>query len=122
MIAKKSGRIFDHLKKNLYVAAAFITVILFFHPLLFSQQTLYFRDIQAIFYPMKYFLSEAFKSGSIPFWCPMYFCGAPFMSDIQTGVFYPPSLLLVIFSYPLSFNLYVVLHIFMCFCFVYFFQ
>lgn len=119
MMAKKSGGISDHLKKNLYLAVAFITVVLFFHPLLFSQQTLYFRDIQAIFYPMKYFLSEAFKSGSIPFWCPMYFCGAPFMSDIQTGVFYPPSLLLIIFPYPLSFNLYVVFHIFLCFCFVY---
>jgi hypothetical protein len=119
MVAEKSRGLSDHLKGNLYIAAAFITVFLFFHPLLFSQQTLYFRDIQAIFYPMKYFLSEALKSGSIPFWCPMYFCGAPFLSDIQTGVFYPPSLLFIMFSYPLSFNLYVVLHIFLCFCFIY---
>lgn len=119
MVAEKSRRISDQLKENLYIAVAFITIFLFFHPLLFSQQTLYFRDIQAIFYPMKYFLSEALKSGSIPFWCPMYFCGAPFLSDIQTGVFYPPSLLLIMFSNPLSFNLYVVLHIFLCFCFVY---
>jgi len=119
MVSGKSRTISDHLKKNLYIAAAFITVIIFFHPLIFTQQTLYFRDIQAIFYPMKYFLSQTLKSGSIPFWCPMYFCGAPFLSDIQTGVFYPPSLLFIMFPYPLSFNLYVVLHIFLCFCFVY---
>ena len=43
------------------------------------------------------------------------------MSDIQSGVFYLPSLIFLIFSYPLSFNLYIVFHIFLCFCFIYLF-
>jgi hypothetical protein len=111
----------NKIKNKVYIFIAFITVVIFFYPLLFSGQTLYFRDIHAIFYPMKYFLAESLKSGSIPFWCPLYFCGAPFMSDIQSGVFYPPSLIFLIFSYPLSFNLYIVFHIFLCFCFVYLF-
>ena len=109
--------IWDKIKNKTYIILAFITVLIFFYPLLFSGQTLYFRDIHAIFYPMKHFLAQSLKSGSIPFWCPLYFCGAPFMSDIQSGVFYLPSLIFLIFSYPLSFNLYIVFHIFLCFCF-----
>ena len=113
--------IWDKIKNKSYILIALITVSIFFYPLLFSGQTLYFRDIHAIFYPMKYFLAQSLKSGSIPFWCPLYFCGAPFMSDIQSGVFYLPSLIFLIFSYPLSFNLYIVCHIFLCFCFIYLF-
>jgi hypothetical protein len=121
IISEKDQMIWDKIKNKIYIILAFITVLIFFYPLLFSGQTLYFRDIHAIFYPMKHFLAQSLKSGSIPFWCPLYFCGAPFMSDIQSGVFYLPSLIFIIFSYPLSFNLYIVFHIFLCFCFVYLF-
>jgi hypothetical protein len=113
--------IWDKIKNKAYIFVAFITVSIFFYPLFFSGQTLYFRDIHAIFYPMKYFLAQSLKSGSMPFWCPLYYCGAPFMSDIQSGVFYLPSLIFLIFSYPLSFNLYIIFHIFLCFCFIYLF-
>jgi len=104
-----------------YVILALITAIIFFYPLIFEDQTLFFRDIQSIFYPMKYFLARSFASGTIPFWCPLYFCGAPFMSDIQTGVFYLPSLIFLIAPYYLSLNFYLILHVILCFCFVYLF-
>ena len=113
--------IWNTIRNKVYIFIAFITALIFFHPLFFADQTLYFRDIQSIFYPMKYFLAQSLRSGSIPFWCPMYFSGAPFMSDIQTGVFYLPSLIFLMLSYPLSFNLYVVFHVLLCFCFVYLF-
>ncbi len=70
---------------------------------------------------MKYFLAESFKSGHIPFWCPHYFCGSPFMSDIQSGVFYPLSLIMAFLPFPLGFNVYVVVHFFLGFCFFYLF-
>jgi len=106
------------LRNKTFIFIAFITVFIFFYPLICAEETLYFRDVQSFFYPMKYFLAQSFKSGVMPFWCPLYFCGAPFMSDIQTGVFYLPSLIFLVFSYPLSFNLYIVFHVFLCFCFV----
>ena len=71
---------------------------------------------------MKHFLTHVLKNGFLPFWNPFVFCGSPFMSDIQTGIFYPLSLIFVIFPYPFSFNIYVVLHIFLCFCFMYYFM
>jgi hypothetical protein len=114
--------IWNKIKKNAYVIIALITAIIFFHPLLFAERTLYFRDINQIFYPMKYFLAHSLKSGIIPFWSPFYFCGAPFLSDIQTGSLYPPSLIFAVFSYPLSLNIYIVFHIFLCFCLAYSFM
>lgn len=113
--------IWNKISNKAYLFIGFITILIFFYPVIFTEQTFYFRDIQSIFYPMKSFLSQTLKSGSIPFWCPFYYCGAPFMSDIQSGVFYLPSLIFLVFSFPLSFNFYIILHVFLCVCFVYLF-
>lgn len=104
-----------------YIFIAITTIILFFFPILFSGKTFFFRDIHRFFYPMKYFLATSLKAGSIPFWCPNYFCGSPFMSDIQSGVFYPISLLFLVFPFPHSFNIYIILHFFLAFFFFYHF-
>ena len=70
---------------------------------------------------MKYFLATSLKKNAVPFWCPYYFCGAPFSSDIQSGVFYPLSLLFYFLPFPLSYNLYVACHFFLAFLFWYLF-
>ena len=108
-------------KRNYYVFVAVGLNLLFFHPVIFSDKTFFFRDIHRWFYPMKSFLANMFKAGEIPFWCSSYFCGSPFMSDIQSGVFYPLSIIFLLFPFPLSFNIYVVFHFFLGFCFFYLF-
>jgi len=70
---------------------------------------------------MKFFLAKTFQAGEIPFWCSNYFCGSPFMSDIQSGVFYPLSIIFLLVPFPLSLNIYVVFHFFLAFCFFYLF-
>ena len=70
---------------------------------------------------MKFFLAKTFKAGEIPFWCSNYFCGSPFMSDIQSGVFYPISIIFLLFPFPLSFNVFIAVHFFLAFCFFYLF-
>ena len=102
-----------------YPVIALGTLLLFFFPVLFLGETFFFRDIQCQFYPMKHYLASSLKSGLIPWWCPYHYCGAPFLSDIQSGVFYPLSVLFVLFPFPLSFNLYIVTHFFLGFCFLY---
>jgi Bacterial membrane protein YfhO len=104
-----------------YILVALGLSVLFFYPVIFSDKTFFFRDIHRWFYPMKYFLASSLKTGSIPFWCPNYFCGSPFVSDLQSGVFYPFSLIFALFQFPLSFNLYIILHIILGFCFFYLF-
>jgi hypothetical protein len=70
---------------------------------------------------MKFFLAESLKDGSIPYWCSNYYCGSPFMSDLQSGVFYPLSILFFFFPFPWSLNIFIVLHFFLGFCFFYLF-
>ena len=89
-------------EKYIFLFMAVGLGLLFFYPVIFQDKTFFFRDIHWWFYPMKYYLAECLKSGHIPFWCPNYFCGSPFMSDIQSGVFYPLSLVFVFFPFPLS--------------------
>lgn len=104
-----------------YVLLCFTLILLFFHPVVFSGQTFFFRDIHRWFFPMKHFLGEALKGGNLPYWCPNYFCGAPFMSDIQSGVFYPLSLIFGLLPAPLSFNWFILLHILLAGLFFYLF-
>jgi hypothetical protein len=70
---------------------------------------------------MKYFLAECLNRWEIPYWRSDYFCGAPFLSDIQSGFFYPLSIIFLLFPFPLSFNLFIVIHFFIGFCFFYLF-
>jgi hypothetical protein len=104
-----------------YLLYAIGLCTLFFYPVIFQGKTFFFRDIHRWFYPMKYFLAESFKAAEIPFWCPQYYCGSPFLSDIQSGVFYPLSILFLILPFPFSFNFYIVFHVFLSFCFFYLF-
>ena len=106
-------------KSYSYIFIAVAVSILFFSPVLFSGKTFFLRDIHQWFYPMKFFLANSLKAGFIPFWCPNYFCGSPFMSDIQSGVFYPLSSVFLFFPFPWSFNVYVVAHFILGFCFFY---
>jgi hypothetical protein len=67
----------------------------YFHPLLLHPvQTLYapYSDLLAEHLPAKLFLNREWNaSGKLPLWNPHHFCGAPFIHDIQVGIFYPPN-------------------------------
>ena len=43
------------------------------------------------------------------------------MSDIQSGIFYPISIIFLLIPFPLAFNIFVVLHLILGFCFFYLF-
>ena len=111
----------EKLKAYYYILLALILAAIFFYPAIISDKTFWLRDIHRWFYPMKYFLATSLKNGNIPFWCPNYFCGSPFISDLQSGVFYPVSIVFALFPFPLSFNIYIILHIVLGFCFFYLF-
>jgi hypothetical protein len=108
-------------KRRFHIPVAAVLVILFFHNVILFNKTLFFRDIHRWFYPMKYFLASSFKNGSIPLWCSNYFCGSPFIGDLQSGVFYPLSLIFLFGPANTAFNLYILIHIFLGFIFLYFF-
>ncbi len=99
----------------LYLTAS---IVVLFFPLL-GGGSLFFRDIQLLFVPMKHFLAKCWSEGQLPLWNPGLFCGAPFLSDIQTGVFYPLSIVFYLLPIRYSFSVFVISHFILAACFVF---
>jgi hypothetical protein len=60
-------------------------------------------DLAQFLYPTYTFAAESWRRGVIPLWNPYLFAGAPFVGDIQSGIFYPLNLLTFLISSPLTF-------------------
>jgi hypothetical protein len=68
---------------------------LFFRDILLG--TAYFwEDFLYQNYPFRVFAATSMASGQLPFWNPYTFGGMPFLADIQTAVFYLPSVALTL--------------------------
>jgi hypothetical protein len=80
-----------------------------FSGLLRADQLPAYRDLLLFVVPIKYFLGEALRRGEIPLWNPYIHLGTPFLAGLQSAVFYPLSLLLVM-PFPLGFNLFLLAH------------
>ena len=93
---------------GLFILLAIATA--FFYPMLFDGKVIFYRDFQFITYPIRYFLSQAYHQGVIPYWTTNTFGGMPFMATLHPGVFYPPSVLFFLNDFTLALNLYYVLH------------
>ncbi len=61
-------------------------------------------DLAQFLYPTYKFAAEWWRRGVIPLWNPYLFGGAPFVGDIQSGIFYPLNLLTFFLSAPLTFR------------------
>jgi hypothetical protein len=72
-------------------------------------------DLAQFLYPTYKFAADWWTRGVIPLWNPYLFGGAPFVGDIQSGIFYPINLLTFFISNPFTFRdmeLLPVLHFF----------
>ncbi len=61
-------------------------------------------DLAQFLYPTYSFAALWWRQGIIPLWNPYLFTGAPFVGDIQSGIFYPFNLLTFLLSDPLTFR------------------
>lgn len=61
-------------------------------------------DLAQFLYPTFSFAAEWWRRGIAPLWNPYLFAGAPFVGDIQSGIFYPLYLLTFFLSSPLTFR------------------
>lgn len=67
-------------------------------------------DIVSSYMPYQMLVRDTVRSGELPYWNPMTFCGRPLMADIQTGVLYPPTWLHWVLPLPVSFTLLFLFH------------
>ena len=98
------------LKKILPFIVLVASVILFLSPVLFTQDIWGFRDFHRYIYPTKFFARESILSGIIPFWNPYLASGMPFLANLQSCIFYPPSILIYILPINLGLKVYVLFH------------
>lgn len=77
------------------------------------------RDIQVFFIPHRYIVWESLQSLDIPLWTPLVRWGYPVLANFQSAVFYPLQWLFAVFPFLATFNLLIVLHIFMAGGFMY---
>ena len=66
-------------------------------------------DLVTELYPWKAFTRRIVASGHLPLWNPNLLIGAPFLGDMQTGLFYPPNLIYYVLPTPLAWSLSVLL-------------
>jgi hypothetical protein len=85
-----------------------ITILL--KDILFFDRLYFLRDLSFLFAPWKIYTTEAIQKGELPFWAPHVYCGYPLLSNVQTAVFYPFSLLFYLFSYPQGLRLFYIVH------------
>ena len=80
-----------------------------FDDLLFGDRVPIYRDLLCFVLPFKHFLGEHLRHGTLPLWNPWIYMGTPFLASLQSGVFYPPSVLLAL-PFPLGLNLFLFAH------------
>lgn len=81
-------------------------------------------DFTDQFYAFRYYQSQELWSGRLPLWNPYTFSGSPFLADIQSAVFYPLGLLVILLAgrsgLPLlAVEVEAILHYFLAAIFVY---
>lgn len=94
----------------LLLALLALLLLLHFHPLL-QGYVLFGEDISFQNLPQRLLSADRLKQGEIPLWIPHIFAGFPLHAEGQTGVFYPPQLLLLVGNPLMVYHLLVLIHL-----------
>lgn len=70
-----------------------------------------FRDHSDYFVPLRFFTAAALKQGQLPLWNPFNASGERWLANPQTGVFYPPTWIFLIFPFTAAYLLYLWFHL-----------
>lgn len=89
---------------GLFIFATFPKVLLGLH-------SFFFRDYGVLAYPFVFFHHESFWDGELPLWNPFSNCGAPYLAQWGPMVFYPLSLVYLLFPLPWSLSYFCLGHL-----------
>lgn len=96
-----------------FAALAGCVIAACFLPVLFGRETFFFRDFSIFSYPLAAYHRECFWQGAVPLWNPYNNCGIPFLAQWNTMVFYPLSLIYLLFPLPWSLSFFCLFHLFL---------
>jgi len=87
-----SHRIATEKSADCFAIVALALMLLWFcDEMIFADKIPFFRDLGSYFYPIKFSVAEAFKTGELPLWDRRMAAGFPIMAGLQSAVFYPPA-------------------------------
>jgi hypothetical protein len=79
-------------------------VLAFFWPIIspfsLERSFILYGDFKHQFLPFHHFISSELWQGRLPLWNPYLLVGHPFQADVQSGVFYPVTLLFSLLGGP----------------------
>ena len=93
--------------------AILATTVLFAWKLIFTGLVVIGYDTMTYMYPYRAFAAEALRDGRIPLWNPWIYFGVPFLSNLQSAVFYPLHVLFLVLPAPFAMNASVAVHFFL---------
>lgn len=76
-------------------------------------------DVVRELFPWRHFSVEMIKSGELPFWNPYNFSGNPHLANFQTAIFYPLSIIFLLFPFNLAWTVFIFLQPLLACCFTY---
>jgi Bacterial membrane protein YfhO len=85
-------------------------ILWFCQDLILQEQVPFFRDLGPYFYPLRFALYESFRAGELPLWNRHMAMGFPLLAAFQSGVFYPPHLLLLVLPFFSAIRVIFILH------------
>jgi len=91
------------------IVALLVATTISFSSLLSATNIPTYRDLLFFTWPLKHFLHDRLLQGEFPLWNPMLLMGTPYLANLQSGVLYPPSVLLLL-PLPLGFNMFLLAH------------
>lgn len=91
-------------------AAVILAPLFWLAPAFLHREALSFRDQGDFFYPLKLYTMDRIRAGEIPLWNPLSGTGEPWLANLQSGVFYPPSFLFLLPSPALAGALFLLFH------------
>jgi hypothetical protein len=111
---------FKNRRTGILLWAAFLgLILLYFWEALTQSELMVDRDLPIFFFPNLKLWVEAVQAGQWPLWNPYSFAGQPLFASLQTGILYPPNILLLLFPMGLAFNGTIALHFFLSGWFIY---
>lgn len=105
-------KIFISKGKNLFILLFLATLIVYL-PILVNQAIFLNRgnDLQEYYWPIFFFLKTSiYQFGEIPLWNNLYLSGTPLISDPESGIFYLPNIIFLIFPIGPAFIISILLH------------
>jgi len=89
-----------------------LVILALYSDVVLGWRTFVFRDYGLFGYPLAYYYRESFWAGEVPLWNPLNNCGLPFAAQWNTMVFYPVSLLYLLFPLAWALSVFCLVHLY----------